>query len=87
MFGTFPDFPELWGSEIKPSSITHLSQETGKGSEGLEAVVVFPAGAGCVWGFQAGVWHCHVHPCPSSLHLIPSFVEHKAALSPGPSCP
>lgn len=46
VFGTFPDFPALGGSEIKPSSITPLPQETGKGSEGLEAVVVFPAGAG-----------------------------------------
>lgn len=41
MFGTFPDFPVLWGSEIKPFSFTHLSQENGKGSEELEAVVVF----------------------------------------------
>lgn len=79
VFGTFPDFPVLWGSEIKPFSITHLSQEIGKGSEELEAVVVFLLsswswvqwGSLSVWGFQAGIWHCHVHLCPSSLHLIP----------------
>lgn len=41
VLGSFSDFPALWGSEIKPFGITHLSQESGKGSEELlEAVVV-----------------------------------------------
>lgn len=94
VFGTSPDFPGLWGSEIKPFSITHVSQEIGKGSEDLEAVVVFlPSSWSWIWwGCQAGTWHCHVRPCPCSLHLVPPFwgqaeAEHKAALSPGPSCP
>lgn len=39
VFGSFSDFPVLWGSEIKAFSITHLFQESGKGSEELEAVV------------------------------------------------
>lgn len=98
VLGSFSGFPALWGAEIKPFSITHLSQESGKGSE--EGLVVLLLSSlkwmSCcrlsTWGFQAGVQHCCLRICPNSAHLIPSFwsraaAEHKAHLSHGPSCP
>lgn len=100
VFVLFPNFPVPWGFETKPVRTVHLSQGTGKGSEDLEAVVVFlfPSwswlewGSLSVWGFGAGMWHCHVHHVPALSTSSPPFwshtvAEHKAALSPGPSCP
>lgn len=91
-----PIFLCFGGSEIKPFSITHLSWETGKGSEELEAAVVvfllsswswMQWGSLCVWGFQAGAWHCHVCPCPSSRHLIPSSLEPRSSRAQSRSVP
>lgn len=44
-------------------------------------------GSLCVWGFQAGAWHCHVRPCPSSRHLIPSSLEPRSSRAQSRSVP